>query len=101
MSNRIFVNVRYVVKPGKRNEFLEKLSNQGIIRNSKSEPGNIKYEYSIPIDSKNDLILTEMWANSEALDAHGKSEHYQRLQALKREYTTDVTIEKFSISAKL
>ncbi|MPM68461.1 hypothetical protein SDC9_115394 [bioreactor metagenome] len=101
MSNWIFVNVRYAIKPGKRNEFLEKLSNQGVIKNSKAEPGNIKYEYSIPIDSDNDLILTEMWTNSEALEAHGKSEHYQRLQVLKKEYTTDVTIEKFSISAKL
>lgn len=33
MSNWIFANVRYAIKLGKRNEFLEKLSNQGIIRN--------------------------------------------------------------------
>lgn len=32
---------------------------------------------------------------------YGKTEHYQRLQALKKEYVLDVTIEKYSINRLL
>ncbi|MDP4153727.1 MAG: putative quinol monooxygenase [Bacillota bacterium] len=92
------VNVRYEIKPGKRNEFFEKVNEQGIITASKEEPGNFKYDYYIPLDSENALVLLEMWVNSEAQAAHGKAEHYQKLQALKKEYVTKVEIEKYSIN---
>lgn len=101
IRNRILVNVRYTIKPGKRDEFLEKVNEQGIIMDSRAEPGNYQYEYYIPIDSENVLFLTEMWISIEAQAAHGKTEHYQRLQALKKEYVTDVTIEKYSVNAIL
>ncbi len=101
IHNRILVNVRYLVKPGKRDEFLEKVNDQGIIKGSRAEPGNYQYEYFRPADSENVLFLMEMWVSREALAAHGKTEHYRRLQGLKKEYVTDVTIEKYSINAIL
>ncbi len=99
MKECILVNVRYTVKPGKRNEFLEKAGEQGIIRGSKEEPGNVKYEYYIPVDLENDLFLMEMWVSGEAQAAHGKTGHYQKLQALKKEYVTAVAIEKYTAHA--
>jgi quinol monooxygenase YgiN len=99
MKSRILLNVRYTVRPGKRDEFLEKAGMQGIIRDSRAEPGNYKYEYYIPVDSENDLFLMEMWVSSKSLAAHGRTEHYTMLQALKKEYVTAVAIEKYNISA--
>nr|WP_243136648.1 putative quinol monooxygenase [Acetobacterium paludosum] len=99
MKDGLLVNVRYTVKPGKRNAFLEETSRQGIISESRTEPGNIKYEYYIPVESENDLFLMEMWVSSEAQAAHGKTAHYKMLQALKEEYITAITIEKYHTSA--
>lgn len=101
MNRLILVNVKYTVKAGKRDEFLEKVTGEGIIRDSKAEPGNFKYEYYIPADSQNVLFLMEMWVNSEAPISHMKTEHYQKLQALKQEYITNVTIEKYGITQRL
>jgi quinol monooxygenase YgiN len=101
MNSWILVNVRYEIKHGKRDEFLKKVDEQGIIRDSKEEEGNIKYEYSKPIDSEDDLLLMEIWNSSATQTIHGQTEHYQKLQALKKEYVTDVTIEKYIISVKL
>lgn len=100
MDQLIWVNVRYTLQPGKREEFLKKAADEGIIRDSKAEPGNFRYEYSIPVDSENDLILTEIWADSAAVKLHGETEHYQKLQALKKEYMTGVAIEKYRICAE-
>ena len=101
MNSWILVNVRYTIKFGKRDEFLKKVDEQEIIRDSKAESGNIRYEYFKPIDSENDLLLMEIWNSSVAQITHGKTEHYQRLQILKKEYITDVTIEKYRIDVKL
>ena len=101
MNNRILLNVRYTIKPGKRDEFLEKVKEQGIIRESRTEPGNYQYAYYIPVDSENILFLMEMWVSDEAQAAHGKTEHFKRLQALKKEYVTDVDIEKYSVNAMI
>lgn len=98
MNRLILVNVRYTIKSGKREEFLIKVTEQGIIRESKAEQGNFKYEYYLPTDAENELFLMEMWINSVAQIAHGKTEHYQRLQILKEEYILNVSIEKYSIS---
>jgi len=98
MKERILVNVRYTVRPGKRDEFLKKVIAQSIARDSTAEPGNYSYEYSIPVNSENDPCLLEQWVNGEAQEAHGKTEHYQKLQALKREHVTAVKIEKYRIS---
>ena len=98
MKERILVNVRYIIKPGKRDEFLRKVIAQGIIQDSQTEPGNYCYEYSIPVNSENELCLLEQWVSSQAQSAHGKSEHYQRLQALKKEYVIATEIEKYRIS---
>lgn len=101
MNNLILVNVKYTIGLGKRNEFLEKADKLGIIRASKTEPGNFKYEYYIPVESENELFLMEMWVNNAALKMHAETEHYQKLQDLKKEYVTAVSIEKFNICAKL
>jgi quinol monooxygenase YgiN len=101
INTRLLVNVNYTIKPGKREEFLEKVKAQQIIRDSKAEPGNFKYEYYIPVDSQNTLFLMEIWACSEAQSLHGNTEHYKKLQALKKEYVTDVAIEKYEMNAPL
>lgn len=97
INTRLLVNVTYTIKPDKRDEFLDKVKEQQIIRDSKAEPGNFKYEYYIPVDSLNTLFLMEIWACSEAQLLHGQTEHYAKLQNLKKEYVTDVAIEKYEI----
>jgi len=40
----MLLNVRYTIKPGKRDEFVEKVNEHEIVINSKVEPGNYQYE---------------------------------------------------------
>lgn len=101
MNNWVLVNVKYTVKPGKRDEFYNKVAEQGIIEKSKAEAGNLKYEYSASLDSQDVLCLLEIWDSAESQALHAQTAHYLRLAALKQEYVTDVSIEKFSISEKL
>ena len=97
MNECLLVNVTYTIKEGKRKEFFYKVNEMGIVKNSRQEPGNNKYEYFFPVDCEDKLFLMEMWVNDEAQEMHCKTEHYKKLQALKEEYVIDVSIDKYNI----
>ena len=93
----IVLNVTYKCKPDLRDEFLEKIYTEGIDIASRSEEGNIKYDYYTPVDGVDDLLLLEKWSDADALAAHGKQPHFARLGELKKEFVIDTIIEKFEI----
>ncbi|WP_224038182.1 putative quinol monooxygenase [Clostridium gelidum] len=100
MNECLLVNVTYTIKQGKREEFFNKVNEMRIVKDSRKEPGNIKYEYFFQVESEDKLFLMEMWVNDVAQSMHGKTEHYKKLQLLKEEYVTDVNIEKYNISKR-
>ena len=93
----IVLNVTYKCKPDMRDEFLEMIYTEGIDVASRTEEGNIKYDYYTPVDGSDDLLLVEKWCDAEALAAHGKQEHFARLGELKQEFVLDTIIEKFEV----
>ncbi|WP_094605950.1 hypothetical protein SPSIL_055630 [Sporomusa silvacetica DSM 10669] len=98
MKRLLMVNVRYHIHKGKRNEFYNKVKEQGIIQSSKEEPGNYKYDYYVPKNSDDAICLMEIWTNEQAQKMHGFTEQYQKLTILKQEYVESVEIEKYWIS---
>ena len=93
----IILNVIYKCRPEMRDEFLEKIMTEGIDAASQAETGNIKYDYYIPADGSNELLLVEKWQNAEALSEHMKRPHFIRLGELKSEFVEDISIDKFEI----
>ena len=93
----IVLNVTYRCKPDLRDEFLEKIYTEGIDTASRSEEGNIRYDYYTPMDGSDDLLLLEKWRDAEALAVHGRQPHFARLGELKKEFVIDTIIEKFEI----
>jgi len=90
----IVLNVTYRCRPGMRDAFLAAIRAEGIDEKSRAEAGNLKYDYYLPIDG-GDLLLIEHWRDAEALEAHAKQPHYLRLRELKPTYVTDTLVETF------
>ncbi len=98
-TSRLFLlQVTYRVSKGKRDEFYNKVKEQGIIQHSKEEPGNYKYDYYTPVDSEDDLNLMEIWTGESAQKLHTNTEHFNKLTKLKQEYVESVKIEKYWIT---
>ncbi len=91
----IVLNVSYCCKPGMRDEFLEMIMTEGIDASSRAETGNIRYDYFIPTDGSDSLLLLEKWKDAEALAEHATKPHFERLKELKSEYVDDTLIEKY------
>lgn len=94
----LMVNVRYHIIKGKRDEFYNKVKEQGLIQLSKEEPGNYKYDYYVPKNSDDDICLTEIWTNEQTQKMHGFTKQYRKLTILKQEYVESVEIEKYWIT---
>lgn len=92
----IVLNVTYKCKPELREEFLEAILREGIDEASRKESGNLKYDYYIPFDGGDDLLLVEHWRDEAALKAHAKTPHYAKLKELKPAYVTETVVERFA-----
>lgn len=93
----IVLNVTYKCRNEMRDEFLEMIMTEGIDIACRAEAGNIKYDYYLPVNDCEELLLVEKWRDAEALAEHGRQPHYSRLGELKAEYVVETIIEKFEV----
>ena len=91
----IVLNVTYRCKPELREAFLERILAEGIDVASRTEAGNLRYDYFISFEDSDELLLVEKWRDAEALAAHAETPHYARLKALKPAYVTETVVERF------
>lgn len=91
----IVLNVTYKCKKDMREEFLEMIMTEGIDVLCRVEEGNLKYDYYIPTDGSDDLLLVEKWQDADALKKHGSQPHYKRLGELKSEFVDETIIERY------
>jgi quinol monooxygenase YgiN len=63
--------------PGKRDEYLKHLAAHRK-RCLANEPGTLQFEILVPHDQRDTLMLFEVYASSEAFDAHWSGESIQQ-----------------------
>ncbi|HEX2946824.1 MAG TPA: putative quinol monooxygenase [Clostridia bacterium] len=95
MNSELLMHVIYITKEGKRDEFVQRVEESGIITASRQEPGNISYQYFYPYNDNNSVLLVESWTDANAQAAHGRMEHFKKLSELKKEYVENVIIKKY------
>ena len=92
----LYVHVRYKVKPGMRNAFVEAIKKAKISSRTMEEPGNFGYEFLIPMENEDELFLVECWENEEVLVPHREKEHFKELQTIKAEYVLNTEIKRIN-----
>lgn len=93
----IVLNVTYKCKPGMRDMFLANIIAEGLDRKCREEDGNIKYDYYVPTDGSNDLLLVEKWRDAEVLAVHGQQDHFRKIGEIKTDYVDDTVIERYFV----
>jgi len=88
--------VTYYIKQGKREEFYQKVLDAGICEKSAAE--GLWYEYFFPADGSDRILIYEGWKNQAQFDAHLASEHVRTLQDIKKDYLTDMKIDRYEIA---
>ncbi len=91
----ITVNLYYSGKNGAARKFAEEMESSGTADLIRAEVGNLRYEYFIPMNDPETVLLIDSWKDQAAIDAHHASTMMAQLAALREKYDLHMTAERF------
>lgn len=91
----ITINIYYSGKGSNAAKFAEEMISSGIVDEIRNEDGNLRYDYFIPIDSKETVLLIDSWQDQTALDAHHRSDLMGQISALREKYDLHMKVERY------
>ena len=91
----ITVNIYYTGKGGNARNFAEEMISLGIVDAIRKEEGNLRYEYFLPLEDEDTLLLIDSWENQAALDLHHKSPMMGQIIALREKYDLHMKVERY------
>ena len=89
------VNIYYTGQGGNARKFAEEMTVSGLVDRVRAEKGNLRYEYFLPMDDPETVLLIDAWENEEALDFHHKSPMMAEIAALREKYHLKMRVQKF------
>ena len=92
----ITVNLRYTGENGNARKFAEEMIASGTVDAIRAEAGNLRYEYYLPLDDPETVLLIDSWENQTAIDAHHASPMMATIAALREKYDLHMTAERFT-----
>ena len=82
---------------GKREEYIRRLQNEGIVEAVRKEEGCIRYDYYFSEKDKNEILLIEAWETKEHQQKHIEQPHMARLREMKGDYVVSTTLGEFEL----
>lgn len=91
----ITVNIFYNGINGNARKFAEEMESSGTAEAIRNEDGNVKYEYFIPLNNSDTILLIDQWRDQNALDIHHASPMMQKIIELRDKYDLHMKVEKY------
>ncbi len=89
------VNIYYTGTNGNARKFAEEMQASGLADQIRAEEGNLRYDYFLPMNDSETVLLIDGWESEEALDFHHKSPMMKRIAALREKYRLQMRVQKF------
>lgn len=91
----ITVNIYYTGTNGSARKFAEEMIQKNIVNKIRVEEGNLRYEYFLPLDDPEKILLIDSWQDQAAIDAHHASEMMQEITDLRNKYDLKMKVERY------
>lgn len=91
----ITVNLYYTGEKGNARKFAEEMIKSGIVEAIRKEEGNLRYEYFIPLEDPETVLLIDSWKDQEAIDRHHASPMMERITELREKYDLHMRVERY------
>lgn len=92
----ITINIYYTGENGSARKFAEEMTKTGVVDRIRSEEGNLRYEYFVPFDDDETVLLIDSWKDQEALDIHHASPMMAEIAALREKYDLHMRVERYT-----
>ncbi len=91
----IVVNIYYKGENGSAAKFAEEMISSGTVDAIRNEKGNIRYEYFLPMNDPDTVLLIDAWENQEAIDLHHASPMMKTITELREKYDLHMRVERY------
>lgn len=81
--------------PGKREDYIKRIKEEGILSAIRAEDGCIKYDYYLSEKDENQILLIEQWESKQHQQIHLDQPHMARLRSFKNDYVANTTLGEF------
>lgn len=88
------LSVNYFARPGRREEFLRRIVEGGILAAIRAEEGCLRYDYYLSCQNEDEILLLEEWDSAEHQRIHMEQEHMKRLRVIKDDCIADAQLHK-------
>ncbi len=91
----ITINIYYSGTNENAKKFAEEMISSGIVDQIRHEKGNLKYEYYLPMNDNETVLLIDSWDNQQAIDIHHNSPMMQKIIDLREKYDLSMKVERY------
>ncbi len=91
----ITINIYYSGKNQNALKFAKEMISSGLIQAIRGENGNLRYDYFLPMDYPETVLLIDSWQDQSALDAHHRSPLMYKIAALREKYDLHMKVERY------
>ena len=91
----ITVNIYYTGKNGNAQNFAWEMEKTGTADRIRAAKGNLRYEYFIPMNDPETVLLIDCWEDQASLDRHHASPMMKTIAALREKYDLHMRVERF------
>ena len=91
----ITVNLYYTGTNGSAKKFAQEMESSGTADKIRAEKGNLRYEYFVPMNDPETVLLIDSWESQEAIDIHHASPMMQTIATLREKYDLHMRVERF------
>ena len=91
------IYVKFTCLPEKREAFIQKAKETGVLDAIRAEDGCIRYDYYLSEKDPNELLLIEQWETKEKQQIHISQPHMDTLRGFKGDYITDTKLGEIEL----
>ena len=91
------IYVKFTCLPEKREAFIQKVKNTGVLDAIRAEDGCIRYDYYLSEKDPNELLLIEQWETKQHQQIHITQPHMVQLRGFKGDYITDTVLGEIEL----
>lgn len=82
------IYVKFECLPQKREAFIQKMKETGVLDAIRAEDGCIKYDYYLSEKDPEEILLIEQWASKQHQQVHMTQPHMAQMKTFKGDYIT-------------
>lgn len=91
----ITVNIYYTGINGRAQRFAREMEKTGTADRIRAAKGNLRYEYFVPMNDPETVLLIDCWEDQASLDRHHASPMMKTIAALREKYDLHMRVERF------